>query len=61
MLETLRTLWGDESGIATVEYALLLTVIVVGTVAAWGRFGARLTDLIDGASEEFASLPPFDQ
>jgi len=30
-----RKLWQDESGVSTVEYALLLAVLVVGTVSAW--------------------------
>jgi len=34
-----RQLWRDEEGLATVEYALLLMLIVVCSIAAWSGLG----------------------
>lgn len=49
-----RKLWKDESGVSTVEYALLLAVLVVGAGAAWtalsNAIGAAITDVADALS-----------
>lgn len=31
----MRELWTDEEGLTTVEYALLLALVVVAGIAAW--------------------------
>ncbi|MEI6504027.1 MAG: Flp family type IVb pilin [Armatimonadota bacterium] len=36
----LRDLWTDEDGLATVEYALVLMLIVVCSAAAWASLGS---------------------
>lgn len=33
---------GDEDGVATVEYAMLLAVVVVATIGAWVTLGAKI-------------------
>ena len=35
-------LWCDESGAATVEYALLVSIIVVGTAGSWASLRTAL-------------------
>ena len=49
-----RKLWNDESGVATVEYALLLGVLVVGATVVWtalsGAVAAAITDVADAFS-----------
>jgi len=49
-----RKLWQDESGVATVEYALLLGVLVVGAGVAWtvltSAISAAITDVADAFS-----------
>ena len=45
MLQVISDLWRDQDGIATVEYALLLVLLVVGTAAAW----VRLREALSGA------------
>ena len=35
MKAILSRIWEDQTGVATVEYALLLAVAVVGAVAVW--------------------------
>lgn len=37
MVEQLRRLWGEETGLATVEYALLLCLVAFAGVLAWKR------------------------
>jgi len=47
-------LWQDESGVSTVEYALLLGVLVVGAAAAWtvlrSAISAAITDVANTLS-----------
>ena len=49
-----RKLWQDESGVSTVEYALLLGVLVVGVTAVWTALriaiSAAITDVADTLS-----------
>ena len=35
MQKRLQELWYDEEGVATVEYALLLSVLIVGMASVW--------------------------
>ena len=35
-------LWTDEDGLTTVEYALLLALLVVAALATWTTFGATI-------------------
>ena len=35
MISPIRRLWHDEDGNTSVEYALLLVIIVVGCLPAW--------------------------
>jgi pilus assembly protein Flp/PilA len=34
-----RKLWKDEEGLTTVEYALLLALVSIAAIAAWGTLG----------------------
>jgi Flp pilus assembly pilin Flp len=36
----IKGLWADEAGLVTVEYALLLSLLVVAAIATWTTFGA---------------------
>lgn len=44
-------LWIDQEGLTSVEYALLLAVVVVVAVAAWRNFGTTLSSSITNMSE----------
>ena len=35
-------LWNDEEGLTTVEYALLLALLVVAALATWTTFGSTI-------------------
>jgi len=42
MISTLKSLWHDEDGLTTVEYALLLALVAVVAIAAWQTLGAAV-------------------
>jgi Flp pilus assembly pilin Flp len=46
MLYRIRTLWQDEEGLTTVEYALLLALLVVAALAVWTTFGGKVRDAV---------------
>ena len=48
----LWTLWGDEDGLTTVEYALLLAMIVVVAIATWQVIGTKINDMVESAESE---------
>lgn len=39
-----RQLWNDEQGTTTIEYALMLMVMVVGAITAWRITGQTVGD-----------------
>jgi len=39
----MRKLWNDEDGLTTVEYALLLTLLVVVAIGVWNAVGAKMS------------------
>jgi len=55
MLRLLARLWTDQAGLVTVEYALLLSLIVVGAMSAWASLGATVRHIIEAAVDEFPS------
>jgi Flp pilus assembly pilin Flp len=51
----LLKLRGDERGLSTVEYVVLLVLIVAMAVAAWNTFGKSVTGKLTSASGAFDS------
>jgi len=49
MMETIRALWSDEDGVTTVEYALLLAILVVGAAAVWATLRGAITSSLAGS------------
>jgi len=49
----LSTLARDERGLSTVEYVVLLVLIVAMAVAAWNTFGSRVQGKLTQASGSF--------
>ena len=43
MLRILKQFWTDEAGLTTVEYALLLVLIVAAAVTAWTQLGSQVS------------------
>lgn len=46
----LRTLWNDEEGLTTVEYALLLVVVSISAFTAWTALGSRSAPAVTNAA-----------
>ncbi len=46
-METLKKFWNDEDGLTTVEYALLLALIVVVAITAWTALGTGVNSTVD--------------
>ena len=47
MFDALKRLWTDEDGLTTVEYALLLVLIVIVGITAWQSLGGSVSDKVD--------------
>lgn len=50
MRERLQELWNDEKGVVTVEYALLLSVLVVGMASVWQMLRAAIAHAVADAA-----------
>ncbi|MEN6641047.1 MAG: Flp family type IVb pilin, partial [Armatimonadia bacterium] len=44
MLTYLRSVWQDEEGVTTVEYALILALVSVVAIAAWQGLGIEVRE-----------------
>ena len=47
-------LWTDETGLTTVEYALLLALVAIAAITAWTTLGGRVSTTVTTAT---SSLP----
>lgn len=56
MIHRMLKNWRDEEGLATVEYALLLALIVVLAIAAWSTFGSILRNKVAASSNSLNSV-----
>ena len=54
MKASVRKLWEDESGLTTVEYALVLALVAIAAISAWSTLGKKITNVVNNAS---ANLP----
>ena len=41
----MRAYWSDEDGVTTMEYALLLVLICLGSLAAFSNLGSGVNDI----------------
>ena len=55
MRERLQELWSDEKGVVTVEYALLLGVLVVGMASVWQMLRAAIAYAVTDAAHTISS------
>ena len=51
----MNRLWGDEEGITTVEYALLLALVVVAGITAWTRLGEAVGNVVEESANTIAN------
>jgi len=49
----LKALWRDEDGLTTVEYALLLALLVVAAIGVWTTFGTKLKENVSKSTVAF--------
>jgi len=50
MRDMLKKFWTDEEGLTTVEYALLLALLVVAALATWAAFGNTVKSTVGNAN-----------
>ena len=55
MLTSLKKFWSDDRGVATVEYALLVSVMVVAGIAAWAELSDTIGNMLVDASGNIAT------
>jgi len=49
----IKKLWKDEDGLTTVEYALLLALLVVAAIGVWTAFGGRVKQSVQRSTNAF--------
>jgi Flp pilus assembly pilin Flp len=56
----LSRIWKDEEGLTTVEYALLLALLVVAAITVWTTFGGTVRSAVSQSDTaiEGAMTPP---
>ena len=47
----------DEDGLTTVEYALLVALLVVGAISIWTTFGTITRNNVASAGNSFNAFP----
>ena len=52
MKTAISALWRDEEAITSVEYALLLSTIVLASIGAWTNLGQGISDAVTEAAEK---------
>lgn len=53
MFGMVKALWKDEDGLTTVEYALLLALLVVAAIGIWTAFGAKVQGSVNASTSAF--------
>ena len=56
MRSVLSKLWKDEDGLTTVEYALLLVLIVIVAIAAWKLLGRKVNNAVQNANTNLGDI-----
>ena len=57
-MDKIKALYYDEDGVTTVEYALLLAVLIVGAVTIWTALKGSIGTTVATAGNELASPTP---
>ena len=45
-----KSLWKDEEGLTTVEYALLLALVAIAAITAWTTLGTNVSNTVTDVS-----------
>ncbi len=51
------SLFRDERGMSTVEYVILLAVIVMGAVSVWTSIGGKILTSLQGSDDALTDVP----
>lgn len=54
-MESLRRFWNDESGLETVEYAIILGLVVAGTIGLVTAIGAWVNGQFQSVADELGA------
>jgi Flp pilus assembly pilin Flp len=54
-LRRFRSLQRDQRGLSTVEYTVLLVLILAGAITLWKKLGNEVYTKLDGAEKTFAT------
>lgn len=54
MWTNLWSLWHDERGLTTVEYALLLALLTIASIVAWTTLGQRKSEMLQIVTDRMA-------
>jgi len=54
----IKRLWTDEDGLTTVEYALLLALLVVGAISVWSALGVKIQNAVTAVDSEMGVYLP---
>ena len=49
----IKILWADEEGLTTVEYALLLVLLVMAAIGVWSAFGTKIQSSVSSSTSAF--------
>jgi pilus assembly protein Flp/PilA len=52
----MKDLWKDEEGLTTVEYALLLALVVVAGITAWSTLGDTVGNAVNDSADTIANV-----
>jgi Flp pilus assembly pilin Flp len=52
----MKQLWADEDGLTTVEYALLLALLVVAALGTWTAFGGIVRAKVDASASSINGI-----
>ena len=55
MIDRIKSIWTDEEGLTTVEYALLMALLVVAAIAVWTTFGGKVKESVSLSTNAFSN------
>lgn len=47
-----ESLFRDERGLSTIEYVILMAIVVIGAVGVWNEIGAKFKSQLGSAKED---------
>ncbi len=57
MRTSIANFWADQEGLTTVEYALILSVLIVGLCVTWQPLGHAVVGIAEDTSEAIDPQP----